>query len=65
MDPLSHLPGPRVQDSARPNSTAPTPPSVDPLRQAARDLEASFLAEMLKAAGAGQTRDAFGGGFGF
>lgn len=34
------------------------------LQQAARDLEASFLAEMLKAAGLGKTRDAFGGGAG-
>lgn len=34
------------------------------LREAAKDLEASFLAEMLKAAGAGKTREAFGGGAG-
>lgn len=34
------------------------------LRQAAQDLEASFLAEMLKAAGMGKTRDSFGGGAG-
>ena len=44
------------------------PPSaatrIPALRQAAQDLEATFLAEMLKSAGLGQTRDAFGGGAG-
>jgi len=34
------------------------------LREAARELEASFLAEMLKSAGLGKTRDSFGGGAG-
>ncbi|MFC4668010.1 rod-binding protein [Seohaeicola nanhaiensis] len=34
------------------------------MRAAAVELEASFLAEMLKSAGLGQTRDAFGGGAG-
>lgn len=34
------------------------------LRDAAISLEASFLAEMLKAAGLGETRGAFGGGAG-
>ncbi len=34
------------------------------LFQAAQDLEASFLAEMLKAAGFGKPRDAYGGGIG-
>lgn len=34
------------------------------LRRAARDLEAAFLAEMLKSAGFGESRDAFGGGVG-
>lgn len=34
------------------------------LREAARELEATFLAEMLKAAGVGQTPEAFGGGAG-
>lgn len=34
------------------------------LRDAARQIEASFLAEMLKAAGLGKTRQAFGGGAG-
>ncbi len=35
-----------------------------PLRQAARELEAAFLAEMLRAAGVGQPRASFGGGAG-
>ena len=34
------------------------------LRAAAQALEASFLAEMLKAAGFGKARDGFGGGAG-
>lgn len=34
------------------------------LMDAAQDLEASFLAEMLKAAGFGDARDALGGGAG-
>ncbi|PIE08364.1 MAG: chemotaxis protein chel [Rhodobacterales bacterium] len=34
------------------------------LHQAARELETSFLAEMLKSAGLGQTPEAFGGGAG-
>lgn len=36
----------------------------DPLRKAANALEASFLAEMLKSAGLGAPRQAFGGGAG-
>ena len=34
------------------------------LREAARELEANFLAEMLKSAGVGKTPEAFGGGTG-
>ena len=34
------------------------------LRDAAQKLEATFLAEMLKAAGLGQSRQSFGGGAG-
>lgn len=34
------------------------------LREAAEKLEATFLAEMLKSAGLGAPRDAFGGGAG-
>ncbi len=34
------------------------------LRDVARELEASFLAEMLKHAGFGESRESFGGGIG-
>ncbi|WP_425097691.1 rod-binding protein [Tropicibacter sp. S64] len=34
------------------------------LMQAARELEASFLAEMLRASGVGKTPESFGGGAG-
>jgi len=36
----------------------------DPLQAAAARLEASFLSEMLKAAGVGEARGTFGGGIG-
>lgn len=39
-------------------------PAKDPLRQAATDLEAAFLTEMLKSAGLGKSRDIMGGGAG-
>ncbi len=39
-------------------------PKVDPMRQAAMDLESAFLSEMLKAAGLGKTSESFGGGAG-
>ncbi|CUH79735.1 rod-binding protein [Tropicibacter naphthalenivorans] len=46
-------------------STAMTLPSQDQaLRKAAKELEANFLAEMLKSAGVGKTPEAFGGGAG-
>lgn len=43
-------------------STLPAAARDDKLRILARDLEASFLAEMLKSAGMGKARDALGGG---
>lgn len=48
------------------NASAAPPRHVaaDPLKEAAREFEASFLAEMLKSAGVGETRKAFGGGAG-
>lgn len=52
------------------NSSLPIlpPVSTDPgetsLRAAAKKLEATFLAEMLKSAGLGESRTAFGGGAG-
>lgn len=39
-------------------------PDHEGLRAVARDLEAAFLAEMLKHAGLGAPRDSFGGGAG-
>ena len=45
--------------------TLPRPSGSDAaLRAAAEKLEASFLAEMLKAAGVGAPRESFGGGAG-
>ncbi len=52
-------------DSIRSLTTAPLTPSKDKaLRDAAQKLEASFLAEMLKSAGFGTSRQEFGGGAG-
>lgn len=52
-------------------ATAPHPPGVTPrtetpetLRLAAQELEATFVYEMLKSAGVGETRSEFGGGVG-
>jgi peptidoglycan hydrolase FlgJ len=41
-----------------------TPERREQLREVARDLEASFLAEMLRYAGSAQPRTSFGGGVG-
>ena len=53
MTPIS-IPPPHTSGALKPN----------PMRQAAQELEATFLAEMLKSAGFGDTRSAFGGGSG-
>ena len=45
-------------------AAAKLPGAQDPLREAAIKLEASFLSEMLKAAGLGEARSGFGGGAG-
>jgi Rod binding domain-containing protein len=45
-------------------STQPRQSNDAALRVAAQKLEATFLAEMLKAAGLGENRSAFGGGTG-
>ena len=54
--------------TAPPNSIGPFRPGSVPqpnrLREAAQQLEASFLAEMLKGAGFGKTSESFGGGAG-
>ncbi len=59
MDTIPTLPAPR---------SAPTIPdyiqSDTKLRNAAQQLEATFLAEMLKSAGVGAPRETFGGGAG-
>lgn len=57
-------------DPIAPHVSAPLPAATDKgtdvsaLREAARELEATFLAEMLKYAGLGTMPDAFGGGAG-
>lgn len=40
------------------------PPSTSPLRRAAQELEAQFLAQMLEAAGLHETEGSFSGGAG-
>ena len=58
---MQGIEGPPVQPVIRPSS----PDASDiRLRDAARALEATFLAEMLKSARFGEARDAFGGGVG-
>ncbi|MGY9049830.1 hypothetical protein P775_23080 [Puniceibacterium antarcticum] len=52
MDPVSNTPS--MPDRASRRDTA--------LRDAAKELEAGFLAEMLKSAGLGETSESFGGG---
>lgn len=49
---------------AQPASPRPPASRTAQLRQVAQDLEASFLAEMLRHAGAGNARGSFGGGVG-
>jgi Rod binding domain-containing protein len=43
---------------------AKTDPQEEALWQVSKDLEATFLKEMLKSAGLGETRSSFGGGSG-
>ena len=53
--------------SSVPSSTHPPLPQAsqeEKLRDVSQQLEATFLAEMLKSAGFGKTPDAFGGGSG-
>lgn len=54
---------PIVPGFARPEPPLPAP-NDERLRAAAQRLEASFLAEMLTAAGLGNMPDGFGGGIG-
>ncbi|MDJ0627383.1 MAG: rod-binding protein [Rhodobacter sp.] len=50
-----NLPGGQINPAAAPDREVQ-------LREAAQALEATFLAEMLKSAGLGETRGGFGGG---
>jgi Rod binding domain-containing protein len=47
-----------------PNLPTSAPAADVKLRRAAEELEANFLAEMLKSAGVGKTPETFGGGAG-
>lgn len=47
-----------------PNAAASPPSQTQRMRDAAQELEAQFLAEMLRAAGVGKAQEAFGGGIG-
>ncbi len=60
------MPDPLVAIAATPAIAPRNEPRIDDstLRKASRDLEASFIAEMLKSAGVGKSRDSFGGGAG-
>lgn len=58
MDPVSGASAPITPQK---QSTAETEKA---LWNAAKELEASFLSEMLKSAGIGKTPDSFGGGIG-
>ncbi|WP_405108431.1 rod-binding protein [Phaeobacter sp. BS52] len=57
MEPIAQLP-------AMQRPAAITSPPQDPLRKAAQELEATFLTEMLKSAGLGESRETMGGGAG-
>lgn len=64
MEPVRPVQPPLATHSAPPVPATAPPGRDDRLRAAAQSLEAGFLAEMLKAAGLGAPRDAFGGGAG-
>lgn len=54
-----------IEGQIRPPPVTPSAPDRDVrLRDAARELEATFLSEMLKAAGLGNRSAGFGGGAG-
>jgi len=55
-----------ITDPPTPNATPAAAPAAarQDLARVAQELEAAFLAEMLKHAGVGQARGAFGGGAG-
>lgn len=51
-------------NSILPVSNVPLPSGDAALRQAAQDLETTFLSEMLKSSGLGKSRESMGGGAG-
>ncbi len=55
-----------MTEAILPNATHATRPAPTEtrLREVAKDLEASFLSEMLKHSGLGKPRESFGGGTG-
>ena len=57
-------PGPLPASTATRPTTATPDAELARIKKAAVDLEATFLAEMLKSAGLGEARGAFGGGEG-
>ncbi|MDA5095106.1 rod-binding protein [Aliiroseovarius sp. KMU-50] len=64
MDPSLPQFGPLRSKANVPDSPQKAQHQEDALRQAAKNLEATFLAEMLKVAGVGKSRESFGGGAG-
>ncbi|WP_373354995.1 rod-binding protein [Pseudoroseicyclus sp. CXY001] len=61
--PMAGLPAPRPEAAAGPRPGA-APADETALMEAAKALEASFLAEMLKSTGLGEMPSEFGGGAG-
>lgn len=53
-----------IQPLSKPFDASPPNPQDAALHKAARGLESTFLAEMLKYTGAGHTPQSFGGGIG-
>jgi hypothetical protein len=54
----------KMMISETPPGLPPAPQEAERLKSAAEQLEASFLAQMLKSAGVGETPEGFGGGIG-
>ena len=55
---IDGIPGPHLSDVSTPSKDL----REDALRRASKQLEATFLAQMLKSAGLGQSSKSFGGG---
>ncbi|SIS83571.1 rod-binding protein [Phaeovulum vinaykumarii] len=63
-DPITLAPSTAPPAGSLAQAGAKTSDKMEALRKAAVELEASFLSEMLKEAGFGEAREAFGGGIG-